>query len=540
MSTTALSVPAAAGAKPRVRVPAGRQGSANFTGADLQHQDLAGWVPRRQPSDVALLWEQETLVGRSEDLARNDGWARSGKRRYLDSMVGSGLRLFANVDYKALGLEAAWAREFNRAAEARYRTWSEDPDCFCDAGRRLSIGAMHRLLAGFELEAGEGIAVALWLDRGGPSRTAFQVINPARLGNPWGRPESEEMRGGVELGSQGEPLAYWFAHAHPGDTLAWGARRFDWERVERETWWGRRQVLHSFEALDANQVRGVTPFAPLIKSLKMLGRHDEATLQAAVIDAVLGAYVESPMDPELVAQALGAGKGGALGDYQAGREAFHKASAIRFGQTQLPILFPGEKVNLVASQRPGSNFVPFQEFVLRKIAAGLGVTYEQLSQDWSKVNYSSARAALLEAWKFLAVQRHSFAFNVPQQMYALWLEEELDAGTLPLPANAPDFYAPGAKAAYSRARWIGPARGHVDPEKEAKGQALLYELGSTDLQTICAEQGRDWEEVAEQRLVELQRFKELGLPPPSWARMEGAFPSQPPQREPASPAGGEE
>lgn len=503
--------------------------AANYTAADLQHQDLAGWYPRRVSADSALLWEQNTLVGRAEDQARNDGWAKGGIRRYLDNMIGSGLKLSARVDYQALGLSAEWGAEFNAEVEARYRLYAEDPDCYCDAGRRLTIGGIHRLMAASELVAGESLAISLWLERGGPSATAIMIVDPARLSNPMGEPESEYLRGGIELGAYGEPRAYWIRNSHPGDAFAWSADFLEWERVEREHPWGRRRVIHSYEMAQPAQSRGVSIFAPIVKKMKMIGRHDEVTLQAAVVDSLLGAYIESPLDHELTAQALGAGASDRLSAYQSARADYHGLTDTRFpaGGHSVPILFPGEKINLLSSQRPNGNFVAFQEFGLRNIASALGLSYEQLSMDWSKTNYSSARAALLEVWKFLSTQREFFAQRVASQIYALWLEEEIDSGRIRLPRGAPDFYQPGAPSAYCRARWMGPPRGHVDTEKEAKGDALRLELGSTDLQSVCAEQGRDWREVLQQRKVEMDYMRELGLTPPSWSAMNAAFPAEP-------------
>jgi capsid protein len=72
------------------------------------------------------------------------------------------------------------------------------------------------------------------------------------------------------------------------------------------------------------------------------------------------------------------------------------------GGVRIPILFPGEKVGFQAAARPNTAFAEFEAAALRNIAAGTGtVSYEQLSGDWSRTNYSSARASLLEIWKSL-------------------------------------------------------------------------------------------------------------------------------------------
>lgn len=118
--------------------------------------------------------------------------------------------------------------------------------------------------------------------------------------------------------------------------------------------------------------------------------------------------------------------------------------------------------------RPQSNFESFESAALRNIAAATGLSTQQVTQDWSDVNYSSARAAMLEAWKTLTRRRDDFAIGFAQPIACAFVEEIHDIETLPLPQNAPDFLS--AKAAYSRAYWMGPGRGWVDPVAEKKAR----------------------------------------------------------------------
>jgi capsid protein len=75
--------------------------------------------------------------------------------------------------------------------------------------------------------------------------------------------------------------------------------------------------------------------------------------------------------------------------------------------------------------------------------------------------------------------------------------------------DAPDFYE--NKAAYCRARWIGPGRGWIDPLKEAQAADMRMKIMVSTLEDECAEQGKDWEEVLEQYAEEEARLKELKL-----------------------------
>ncbi len=187
---------------------------------------------------------------------------------------------------------------------------------------------------------------------------------------------------------------------------------------------------------------------------------------------------------------------------------FHKASKIRYNGVQIPHLFPGEKFELKTPQHPTAAFASFEEAVLRYVSSGFNLTYEQLSRDYSKTNYSSARAAMLETWRFFQGRQKLIAGRFASVVYALWLEEAIDRGDIKLPASAPSFY--DAKTAYCRADWIGPGRGHIDPAREADAERTWFQLGTTTQEEMCAAKGRDWREVARQRAQERKYIDSLG------------------------------
>jgi lambda family phage portal protein len=189
-----------------------------------------------------------------------------------------------------------------------------------------------------------------------------------------------------------------------------------------------------------------------------------------------------------------------------------------FNGARIPTLAPGESIEQVASQHPHSNFPDFAHEMLCIFAAATGVSVEQITQDWSRTNYSSARAALMETWKTLMRRRHEFSVNFATPVYANWLREAMELGELPLPKGAPEFIA--ATTAYSRCKWLGPARGWVDPTKEPAGAVLRMEAGISTLEHEAAEQGSDWEEIADQRAVEQKAYQDRGLPPPKWAAIQ--------------------
>lgn len=268
-------------------------------------------------------------------------------------------------------------------------------------------------------------------------------------------------------------------------------------------------VVHAFEPGRAGQYRGVSVLAPIIKRLRMLGRYDEAELQAAVLNAVMAAFVESPFDHDQFASALGGGE--ELSAYQQQRLDYYQAAPINVGGAKIAFTFPGEKVTLTKPSHPNSVFEAFERASLRNIASAMGMTYEQLSMDWGQVNYSSACAALLEVWRGFAARKEHFAQAFMAPIYAAWLEEAIDRRIIRLPKGAPDFAE--AKAAYCSAKWIGPGRGWVDPHKEATAATERLAAGLSTLERECAEQGEDYLETIQQRARERKEMLALGLDP---------------------------
>src|SRR5690606_6581458 len=109
--------------------------------------------------------------------------------------------------------------------------------------------------------------------------------------------------------------------------------------------------------------------------------------------------------------------------------------------------------------------------------------------------------------------RHAFAQGFARPIFAAWLEEAIARGEVKLPPGAPDFWE--AKAAYCRCRWIGPGRGWVDPVKEAQASQIRMEIGLSTLEDEAAEQGRDYQEIIDQRARERREWAAAGLPDPN-------------------------
>lgn len=498
-----------------------------YDAADRTGAHVAEWQPYLWSPDGELNPWRDTIVARMRDLVKNDGWAAGAVTRILDNAVGANFRPIFKPDFRALAyytglsaFDAEWAYEYSKALDASYRTWALGSGRWCDVQRRLTVPQIYRVAFRHKLVDGDALAMVQWRPeriRPGCARyaTAVQLIDPDRLSNPQLGFDQNNLRGGVEVDEDGVAIAYHIRKAHQGDWFSAGDS-LTWERIERETEWGRPIIVHDFDSDRANQHRGgAGVLAPVMQRMKMLFRSDTAELDATILNSIFGAWLESPLDPEFAEEAFNAGD--KIGAYQEARSGYHDDARIRIpgaGPT-LPKLFPGERLNQLQTARPSANYPVFQKLFLRNIASAAGLSAQQVSNDWSDVNYSSARGAMLEFWKTMTRRRDDFGGGFAMPVIGAFVEEAHEYDRLPLPAGAPPFEE--FRDAYSRAKLVGPGRGWIDPVNEVKGAILGMDSALMDYDELCAEQGIDGDDMIAMRAQTIKRFREAGVPIPSWA-----------------------
>jgi len=514
----------------------GGWGEPPYDAANIRDQHLAMWNPALFSPDVEINIFRDRMVARMRDLVRNDGWASGAVTRILDNVVGPRLRPISKPDHRYLkqatgikGFDHEWAKEFGRCLDTYWGAWAYGAGRWCDVMRNSTFPQLMRIAYRHKIIDGDCLAhIADMPARVSPGRatyaTTIELIDPDRLSNPMNTFDIHTMRGGVRIDESGAAIGYYIRAAHQSDWFdLHGSVRWDlWPREDR---WGRAIIIHDYDGDRAQQHRGgIGIFTPVMMRLRMLIQYDKAELDAAIINAILGAYVESPADPAIIQEAMQSESGSEqfLHGYQAQRAQFHRENGIMFGNSRIPTLFPGEAINTVNAARPSNNYADFQRAVLRNVAAACGLSTEQISGDWSSTNYSSARAALLEAWKTLERSKTEFCDHFCNPIRSAWLEEVMDddlrkirGDKLPLPAGAPNFI--DCRHGYNRCHWMGPGRGWVDPVAERQGAVLGMQAGLTTLEEECAQQGLDYEEVLEQRKYEIDLFKEYDMELPDWA-----------------------
>jgi capsid protein len=149
----------------------------------------------------------------------------------------------------------------------------------------------------------------------------------------------------------------------------------------------------------------------------------------------------------------------------------------------------------------------------------------QVSGDYSDVNFSSLRAEINEIWKTMGRRRHNFGAGFASPIRLGWLEEAHEVDDFPMPKSGevPEFLE--CRAAFGRARWLGPGRGWVDPVAEKQGAVMGMDAGLSTLEYEASEHaGEDYEDILDQRAIEEAAFLSRGLQRPTWLAMQTAQP----------------
>lgn len=484
-------------------------------GAEQLSRETMNWRPAMRSPDQAINSVKPMADARSRDMAQNDGFTSGAVAIHKDSIVGACYRLNATPDWRTIGATEEWADEFTAIVEARFGLIAESNSCWLDASRRNTLTGMVRLAVGGFCMTGEVLGTAEWIkETRRPVSTCIQLISPDRLSNPNGSMDTPTLRRGVARDGYGRSLGYHIRLAYPSEMS--DARSLQWRYIKAEKPWGRRQVIHIVEQMSPDQTRGIADMVAALKQMRMTKQFQEVTLQNAVINASYAAAIESEI-PEIAFQQLGADAGGyqnVMGQYLSAMSGYLDGSKnITIDGAKIPHLFPGTKLSMKPMGTPGGVGTQFEESLLRHTAAALGLSYEEFARDFTKTNYSSARASMANTWKFMQSRKKTVADRTATEIYALVLEEMIANGDVPMPPGMDRgaFYLPLMKEAFTSCSWIGASRGQVDELKETQAAILRIASGLSTYEIESGRLGLDFRQLFEQQAREKKAMAKYGL-----------------------------
>ncbi|MBO8136793.1 MAG: phage portal protein [Desulfotomaculum sp.] len=487
------------------------------SGASTSKKSLKGWRAKSSSPQADIDMNLDTLRQRSRDLFMGNALGRSPITTSRTNVIGAGLKLKSRIDYELLGLSRDEADKWERNTEREFALWAESK--FCDALGLNNFYELQSLAFISTLLNGDGWAI---LKQGRAKQyfpyalrihliEADRVSTPTDLSNNYftvnkiegQNPDNKnKIISGVEINTSGKVVAYWISNIYPGDPTNL-TRQIKWRRISaygKRT--GRPNVLQIMEPERCEQYRGVPYLAPVLESIKQIGRYTEAELTAAVITGFFTAFIK---------EGETAINGFPLKEAISDEEKIDiDPSVFELGSGTINVLPPGYDVQVADPKRPSSNFDAFVTALARHVGAALEIPYELLLKSFTK-SYSASRAALLEAWKAFRMRRTWFASDFCQPIYELWLSEAVARGRI----NAPGFFNdPLIAKAWSRAEWHGPAPGQLDPVNEVRAAQMRVEGGfSTRERETIELNGGDFDRNIEQLQRENELITEAGLNP---------------------------
>lgn len=422
------------------------------------------WARRGSDANAASGGALAALRAHSRDLVRNNAWGRNALRVITRNVVGWGISMKVKGPARRTELVAAWDQ------------WAGSTQC--DAAGRLTLSGLQKLAMRCIAESGEVLIRRRWRrpEDGLAIPMQLQVLEPDYLDT-----SKHAMAGvaggtiiyGVEFDAIGRRVAYWLFDNHPGSSLVAGTAS---RRIPAS------EIIHAFDLERAGQDRGVPWLAAAIVALKDFDDFEDATLMRQKIAACFAAFVT---DQD------GSGTA-ALGEADA---ADPLIETLEPGMIQrLPI---GKDVKF--GNPPTTTEDGFSSRTLRRIASAIGITYEDLTGDWSQFNYSSSRSSKLSHWA--NVYDWQWNLMIPQVCDPIWnwaVEAAYLGGLL----------SAGEKP---RAEWTPQPMPMSDLDKEARANVTLVRSGQKTLSQVIREQGGDPDAVFEEYAADMEKLDAKGI-----------------------------
>ena len=455
------------------------EGARMYAGAQINR--LTGdWSALNTSADSEIITSLRLLRARSRQLVRDNETAKNAVRIVQNNVVGTGIglqALVANSRGKLVG-------EVNDQIEAAWAKWADKRACHT-AGL-LGFADIERLIMAQIVEAGEVLVRKVRQPFGGsPIPFALEVIEADRLMDQWQTaraPNGNAIRMGVEVDAWGRPVAYWLHPVHPGDYQFTTFVPAAFIRVPAD------EIIHLYVIDRWPQTRGVPWFHATLKRLNDMAGYAEAEIVAARASANIVGFIKAP-EP------------GPGDDVQFNQRVIDSEPGT-FKQ-----LLPGEDFVGFNPTRPNAALEPFMRFMLRSAAAGVGVSYESLSRDYSQSNYSSSRLALLDDRALWRILQGWLIRNFRAEIHRDWLDAAVLAGEV----RVPDYYSHPDK--YRAVRFKPRGWSWIDPTKEVTAYRLAVRAGFTTVADVIADTagGLDAEDVFKARRQELDLMDELDL-----------------------------
>lgn len=382
----------------------------------------------------------KTLREIARDLEQNHDIAKGGLDILVNCTVGNGII----VEPMVKDTSGKLLDDVNEQIADLRNEWARTPD----VTKELSNGEMERLVARSLFRDGEVFAQhvegnVIKFRHGSNVPYSIELIESDMV------PElmidmRKRITSGIERNGWGEPIGYHVLKTHPGDAFNFNIL-FDTKRVPAE------RISHLKMTTRIKQNRGISIFASAYTRLDDLRDFEESERIAARIAAAQVMAITRSPDVPYDSSTVGEDR---LFDVAPG--------------TVWEDLLPGEKPEILSSDRPNNNLADFRMGQLKAAAAGMGVNYSSLAKNYAGT-YSSQRQELAESYGTYGANTFLFIQWFTRPNYDRFLRMALLKDLIDLPPNV------DVNTLY-HAEFVGPVAPWIDPYKEIKADETAINL----------------------------------------------------------------
>lgn len=426
----------------------------------------SSWTTSSYSANAEIYSDLDKLRARSRQLGRDNDYVKrffAMMQRNIIGQQGNPLQM------RVMSGEEADQFANNKIEEA-WTTWQRKENC--DISKYMSFFDMQNVAIRSVARDGE-VFIRKVRSADNPFQFSLQFIESDHLDHRYNEKLSNgnQVKMGIELDNYGRPVAYHMYKQHPGDTYFATMRYGEKERIPAD------DIIHLFIRDRISQNRGLPWLHAAMTRLNMLGGYEEAELVAARIGASdMGFFEETDESISTSSASFADDTDADTGDliFEATPGSFRRLpKGLRFNQWK--------------PEHPTTAFEAFEKAILRGIASGADVGYNQLANDFEGVNYSSLRASEIEIRDAYRIIQRWFKEHFLIPVFEEWLTFALLTKMVDLPFskynkfNKPSFQQRGFM-------W-------VDPKNEMMSNALALSMGIKAPSMLAAEQGNDYEDV---------------------------------------------
>lgn len=437
-----------------------------------------GWLTSGAGPNGALLGSLPTLRDRSRAAVRENATAAAAIEAIVSNTIGVGIKPQSQAPDQA----------FRKAAHRLWGDWTDE----ADADGRGDFYALQALAMRSIATAGE-VFVRMRTRRPSDGLTVplqIQLLEaelcPVEKNEL--APNGNQIRGGIEFDRIGRRVAYWMYSQHPTDgTITLDANALLPKRIRAE------EILHLFLPIRPGQIRGEPWLTRALVKLREIDRYDDAEVVRKKTAAMFAGFVTSEAtETPFPTQAD-----------QDGDSEEVVISDIEPGTWQT--LRPGEEITFSNPADVGQSYDAFMRWQFRLIATGAGITYEQLTGDYEKINDRTLRATLHEFRRRCMMWQHNLiAFGMNRPIWRRWIDYALYAGALTAPADSDP-------AALKRVKWVPQAWPYLHPVQDVEAQEREVRAGFASRSEKVSERGYDAEAIDAEQASDNVRADGLGL-----------------------------